>query len=194
MSFNALNFLFNYLNEQNVNEINDKLEKLFNDQKFWRFSKEKSSKVFLFSISKNNQFIFFSLLLIKIKSSFYYLLFTLVDKLPGNLGEKFKVKMIPLVFYACDEDDYSSSTIIWQAILKCVTNYPECWSLVNIKKAFLPKLYALLRKYNANLNREEMYSTVLQLVKSMPLNLVEDKGFYNEIMLKMSDGYEEFSF
>ena len=47
MSFNSLNFLFNYLNEQNINDISDKLEKLFNDQKFWRFSKDKSSKVSL---------------------------------------------------------------------------------------------------------------------------------------------------
>jgi hypothetical protein len=45
MSFNALNLLFNYLTPQSIQEINDTLEKLFNDQKFWRFSKEKSSKV-----------------------------------------------------------------------------------------------------------------------------------------------------
>ena len=124
----------------------------------------------------------------KIKSSFYYLLNTLIDNLPGNLNEKFKIKMIPLVFYACDEEDYSSSTIIWKTIFKCVTKYPECWNLVNIKKAFLPKLYSLLRKYNGNLNREEMYSTVLEIVKNIPSNIVDDKVFYNEITSKMNEG------
>ena len=96
--------------------------------------------------------------------------------------------MIPLVFYACDDEDYSSSTIIWQTIQKCVLNYPECWNLVNIKKAFLPKLYSLLRKYNANLNREAMFFTVTKLVENIPNTVVEDKVFYNEILLKMNEG------
>jgi hypothetical protein len=112
----------------------------------------------------------------------------LIDKIPENLNEKFKIKMIPLVFYACDEEDYSSSTTIWHIIHKCITNYPECWNIVNIKKAFLPKLYSLLRRYNTNLNREAMYSTILPLVKNIPSNVVDEKLFYSDILGKMNEG------
>lgn len=45
MSFNALNMLLSYLNDQNLVDLNEKLDKLITDPKFWRFTKEKSSRV-----------------------------------------------------------------------------------------------------------------------------------------------------
>lgn len=97
--------------------------------------------------------------------------------------------MIPLVFYACDEEDYTCSSIIWRGIHNFISNYKECWSLVNIKKAFLPKLYSLLRR-NTAINREAMYACMLPLVKNMPAQSVVDdiKLFYYEILSKMQEG------
>ncbi len=197
MCFNGLILFLSYLNEQNVNDISEKLDKLLNDAKFWKFSKSKSTKVrptfrpvnplslVCSRFRKVSKYLTISFL--KIRCGFYNLIGSAITCLPSAIRHTFHSKAIPMVFYACDDDDYACSCQIWHTIMFCLLNNEQCWNIVNIRKAFLPKLYALLRS-NKSTYSDDMFNCVLVIVKNIPDALNENNIVYNEILAALFDG------
>lgn len=109
--------------------------------------------------------------------------------------QNLKQKLIPLVFYSCEEDNSACSYYVWQSILKCIQNLDaNFWSLLNVKKTFLPKLIGLLRSHandKANSqNVEIVFTSLLPLISKLtPIfdDLKEKLQFYKDLFSKIND-------
>lgn len=115
-------------------------------------------------------------------------------------------KIIPLVFYACDEDNNACAYFVWSSIVKCLNNSQviienkkfdennNFWSLLNVKKAFIPKLIALIRHHgngNANSqNCEIIFSSLILLLTKLSSAFDSENEkliFYKEFFAKLND-------
>ena len=151
----------------------------------------------------------------KIRGEFFCLLSSLIDSILLNdsfiraeksqlkvksLRENLKLKLIPLVFYSCDEDNYACSFFAWQSILKCINNMNKIdenfWPLLNVRKAFIPKLIALLRSHaNQNSNSQNVeivYPALAPLISKLSSvfsleNTDEKLNFYKDVFAKLND-------
>lgn len=125
----------------------------------------------------------------------------------ARIRENLRAKLVPLIFYSCDEDNNTCAYFIWQAILKCIkhlckengdeaaTSQTAFWSLINTKKTFIPKLIALLRHHaNGNANSQNIdlvFIALLPLISklnSVFLNNDERLAFFKDLFAKISDG------
>jgi hypothetical protein len=107
-----------------------------------------------------------------------------------NLTTIIQSKVVPLVFYSCDEDNYNCSYHIWQSITKCLNDTStnsSLWSLFDVKKTFQPKLVSLLRRHaNGNANSQNIsivFSSLLLVISkiSKQYTLLDEKlNFYND--------------
>lgn len=175
----------------------EKIEKIFTDPKFWKFSKDTSTKI---------RMEFFQL----INSTLDNLLInkSLADLSKSDSGlmelrKNLKAKIIPLVFYACDEDNQSCCFFVWQSILKSLKYFnnksdtvtEDFWSLLNAKKAFIPKLIALMKNHaNGNANNQNVvtiYESLSFLLRNLSSLFVENNeeklNFYKDFFVKLSD-------
>jgi E3 ubiquitin-protein ligase listerin len=156
----------------------------------------------------------------KIRAEFFQLINSLIDHLVLNktivkifsndialmqMIDHLKAKIVPLVFYACDEDNHTCSYFAWNSIAKLLNGFltiedhdnqmaTNFWQLINVKKAFVPKLIALLRrqaKGEANSqNIEIVYSTLPLLVSKLSDTFTSDEeksSFYIELFSRISD-------
>jgi hypothetical protein len=120
-----------------------------------------------------------------------------------SLKKNLKSKIIPLIFYSCEEDNYSCCFFIWESILKCTNNLNKIdanfWFLMNTKKAFIPKFLNLMRCYanrNANIqNIEIIFSNLTPLISK--LTTVFDSNeriqFYKEVFAKLNDVFINYT-
>jgi hypothetical protein len=98
------------------------------------------------------------------------------------LVELLKSKIVPLVFYACDEENSQCASLIWSAMKRSIEEGGNnALELVNVRKAFLPKLIALLKAHangNANSqNVETVYSGLNDIVSPVLRRVLEEGGF-----------------
>lgn len=166
------------------------LEKILLEPKFLKYSKEVNQKT---------------------RSNFFYLLSFVIEiiLLNKNLivkenNEDFKFrknlesKLIPLVFYALDEDNELSCQFVWKSILKCLTcsdilDATNFWSLINVKKTFMPKLMSVLRNHGNGTANQLNISTICPclsqlLSKLRPTFDSDDEKlvFYKEFLSKIN--------
>ena len=155
--------------------------------------------------------------LFQIRGEFFHLLSSLVDVVVLNeslLGDQAALafratltgKLVPLVFYACDEEHQVCSFYVWQAIAKLATastststtNLTNLWSLLNVKKAFVPKLLAVLRSHatggqantSASSNGEHILPSLCLLVSKLRVvfdeaGVDELAAFYKELLARL---------
>ena len=108
-----------------------------------------------------------------------------------------KLKIVPLVFYACDEDSQTCCFYVWESILKCLKNSdrldPDIWSLLNVKKAFIPKLTSLLKNHaNGNANNQNIeivYAGLAPLIRKLDKIFTDEERieFYKDFFAKLND-------
>ncbi len=125
------------------------------------------------------------------------------DPLVQTIRSQLQAKLVPLVFYSCEEENNSCAFYIWQAILKCtkhmckdeLVKQTSFWSLMNTKKTFIPKLLALLRHHgNGNANSQNVvlvYVSLLPVISKMSsvFETVEERlEFYRDFFAKINDG------
>jgi hypothetical protein len=172
----------------------ERIEKLFSDPKFWKYARDNS---------------------LKIRGEFFQLLYSLIDHVilnrsliemksnetVANLRKNFKSKLIPLVFYAIDEENSTCSFYVWNSVLKFMKNLTalddeNLWSLINVKKALVPKLISLLRNHangNANTqNAEVIYASLCPLLNNISSvyddNFEEKMAFFKDMVTRVCDG------
>ena len=173
----------------------EKIEKLFGDPKFWKFSKDNSLKTrgvffqLLYSLIEN---FILNRNLTSCKSNDSLFLLSIITHL--------RAKLIPLVFYAIDEDNTTCSYFVWNSVLKLMRNNTDeenVWSMINVKKAFVPKWIALLKSHangNANTqNVEIVYAAICPLLSSLAIvynqaNEMDEKlTLYKDVLTKLND-------
>jgi len=170
---------------ETVNSL-DKLEKLFNEAKFWKYAKDTSSKI---------RVEFFQLIDSIVETVLLNDQLEQLSESEPNLvtfSANLKGKIIPLVFYACDEDNQAACYYIWSSMLKCLRVVDNVWAHMNAKKAFLPKLLTLLKHHASgkanSQNVEIVYPALPRLVNKIDLIFEtndERTTFYNELFAKL---------
>lgn len=117
----------------------------------------------------------------------------------GPLIDNLKKKIIPLIFYSCEEENHQCASLIWSGIRQCMISLDpyDVLVLVNIKKSFLPKFLALLKptstRYNTD-NTQIIFSLLIDIVprvgKCLDFESQDDDQltFYNEVLKKLCDG------
>lgn len=174
----------------------DKIEKLvLLENKFWKLSKDNSLKI----RGEFFQLVHSSLLdHVILNKSFIE---SDQEKLK-SLRQNLKAKVVPLVYYALDEDNSVCSYYVWNSIVKIEKSLPSSgsdsfWTLMNTKKAFIPKLVSLLRQHsngNANTqNADFIYPNLSGLINSLIKSDVftdseEKAAFLRDILDKLYDG------
>lgn len=156
-------------------------------------------------------------ILFQIRCEFFQLLSNLIDILLTNetlqgleasdpliksIRSQLQSKLVPLVFYSCDEDNNSCAFYVWQAILKCAKHIctddaekqASFWTLMNTKKTFMPKLIALLRNHgNGNANSQNValvYVSLLPVISRLdPVfeTSAERLEFYKNLFTRLND-------
>jgi hypothetical protein len=171
-----------------VNSL-DKLDKLFSEAKFWKYAKDVSSKI---------RIEFFQLIDAIAETVLLNGQLSQLNESEPNLATfvaNLKGKIIPLVFYACDEDNQAACYFVWSCMLKCLRVSDNVWTHMNAKKAFLPKLLSLLKQHasgKANCqNVEIIYPALPKLVNKIDLIFEtheERTAFYSELFAKLKQG------
>lgn len=125
------------------------------------------------------------------------------NALVHSIRSQLQSKLVPLVFYSCDEDNNSCAFYIWQAILKCAKHMctddaekqTSFWTLMNTKKTFLPKLTALLRHHgNGNANSQNValvYVSLLPVISRLDSVFETNEErleFYKDLFTRLHDG------
>ncbi len=181
------------------NSAMEKIEKLLSEPKFWKYARDNS---------------------LKIRAEFFQLLYSLIDHVilnssliemksnesVVNFRRNLKSKLIPLLFYAIDEENSTCSFYVWNSVLKFMKNLngldeENFWSLINVKKAFVPKLVSLLRNHangNANMqNAEVIFAALCPLLNNISSvydeSLDEKTAFFKDILTKLYDGISKES-
>ena len=73
----------------------------------------------------------------------------------------------PVILGALSDKDPSNHPSMWDAILSFAKAYPLAWGHVNMAKAFLPRLWALLR-HACYGSAESSFAAVLPLLTLLP--------------------------
>jgi hypothetical protein len=194
-----------------LNTVLERIERLFTEPKFWKFSRDNSLKTrgeffkLLYSLI-DHVLLNRSLVQLRTTASTTAAPLSSLSTRVINIRQQLKSKLVPLVFYAIDEDSTTCSFFVWNSVLKIIKNAAVLnaeednggcfWSLMNVKKAFVPKLVALLRSHangNANAqNIEVVYASLCPLVSCMSVvyeDSVEEKlALYKDIVGKLYDG------
>ncbi len=72
-----------------------------------------------------------------------------------------------MVLGALSDKDPSNHSSTWDAILSFAKAYPQAWDHINMAKAFLPRLWALLR-HACYGSAESSLAAVLPLITLLP--------------------------
>ncbi|KAK5612984.1 hypothetical protein CRENBAI_003373 [Crenichthys baileyi] len=104
--------------------LEQRLALLVNSGKFWKYSKHKTPQV---------------------RGAFFEMMCALCGFTP-ELVQSEAARLCPAVLLSIDDTDPVVLPHVWEAVLHVVSIIPDCWTHVNAKKGFLPKLWALLKE------------------------------------------------
>lgn len=123
---------------------------------------------------------------------------TLNESTRSPLEQTLENKIIPLLFYACDEEHTQCASLIWSSMRKSLDQNEDVLSLVNVRKAFVPKLIALLKAHaNGNANPHNVETVyvglgaivrrVLGRLRREQAGVEEELTFGKDLMTKLFD-------
>uniref|UniRef100_A0A3Q2PU65 E3 ubiquitin-protein ligase listerin n=1 Tax=Fundulus heteroclitus TaxID=8078 RepID=A0A3Q2PU65_FUNHE len=136
--------------------LEQKLGLLVNSGKFWKYSKHKSPQV---------------------RGAFFETMCALCEFTP-DLVQSEAARLCPAVLLSIDDTDPVVLPHVWEAVLHVVSKIPDCWTHVNAKKGFLPKLWALLREGGKGLAKG-LHPNLMPLLSKLPPQVTDPRlDFY----------------
>ncbi|XP_054611847.1 E3 ubiquitin-protein ligase listerin [Dunckerocampus dactyliophorus] len=116
--------LLSLLPQNDMMAMEQRLALLMSPAKFWKYSRHKAPQV---------------------RGAFFEMLCAVCELTP-ELAQAEAARLCPAVLLSIDDTDPLVLPAVWEAVLHVVSRLPECWTHVNAKKGFLPKLWALLKE------------------------------------------------
>nr|XP_057943089.1 E3 ubiquitin-protein ligase listerin [Doryrhamphus excisus] len=116
--------LLSLLPQNDMMAMEQRLALLMSPAKFWKYSRHKTPQV---------------------RGAFFEMLCAACELTP-ELAQAEAARLCPAVLLSIDDTDPLVLPAVWEAILHVVSSIPDCWTHVNAKKGFLPKLWALLKE------------------------------------------------
>uniref|UniRef100_A0AAQ5YDT3 E3 ubiquitin-protein ligase listerin n=1 Tax=Amphiprion ocellaris TaxID=80972 RepID=A0AAQ5YDT3_AMPOC len=146
--------------------LEEKLAHLVNSGKFWKYSKHKTPQV---------------------RGAFFEMVCALCEFTPG-LVQAEAARLCPTVLLSIDDTDPVVLPPVWEAVLHVVSTIPDCWTHVNAKKGFLPKLWALLKEGGKGMAKA-LHPNLMPLLSKLPPQVTDPNlDFYTTFFTAFVQG------
>lgn len=146
--------------------LEQKLADLVNSGKFWKYSKHKTPQV---------------------RGAFFEMVCALCEFTPG-LVQSEAARLCPAVLLNIDDTDPVVLPPVWEAVLHIVSTIPDCWTHVNAKKGFLPKLWALLKEGGKGMAKA-LHPNLMPLLSKLPPQVTDPNlDFYTTFFTAFVQG------
>ncbi|KAF6723533.1 E3 ubiquitin-protein ligase listerin [Oryzias melastigma] len=146
--------------------LEDRLTPLLSSGKFWKYSKHKSPQV---------------------RGAFFEMVCSLCEFTPG-LVQAEASRLCPAVLLSIDDTDPVVLPPVWEAVLHVVSTIPDCWTHVNARKGFLPKLWAVLKEGGKGMAKA-LHPNLMPLLSKLPGEVTEpDVDFYSSFFTALIQG------
>ncbi|XP_070699650.1 E3 ubiquitin-protein ligase listerin isoform X2 [Pempheris klunzingeri] len=130
--------------------LEQRLTHLVDSGKFWKYSKHKTPQV---------------------RGAFFEMVCALCEFTPG-LVQAEAARVCPAVLLSIDDTDPVVVPPVWEALLHVVSTIPDCWTHVNAKKGFLPKLWALLKEGGKGMAKA-LHPNLMPLLSKLPQQVTD---------------------
>lgn len=137
--------LLSLLLQDDRTALEQRLANLVNAGKFWKYSKHKTPQV---------------------RGAFFEMVCALCEFTPG-LVQAEATRLCPAVLLSIDDTDPVVLPPVWEAVLHVVSTIADCWTHVNAKKGFLPKLWALLKEGGKGMAKA-LHPNLMPLLSKLP--------------------------
>lgn len=142
--------LLSLLLQSDRTDLEERLAHLLNSGKFWKYSKHKTPQV---------------------RGAFFEMVCALCEFTPG-LVQAEASRLCPTVLLSIDDTDPVVLPPVWEAVLHVVSTIPDCWTHVNAKKGFLPKLWALLKEGGKGMAKA-LHPNLMPLLSKLPQQVTD---------------------
>uniref|UniRef100_A0A8C9Z2U3 E3 ubiquitin-protein ligase listerin n=1 Tax=Sander lucioperca TaxID=283035 RepID=A0A8C9Z2U3_SANLU len=137
--------LLSLLLQSDRTAMEERLAHLLNSGKFWKYSKHKSPQV---------------------RGAFFEMVCALCEFTPG-LVQAEAPRLCATVLLSIDDTDPVVLPPVWEAVL-----HVDCWTHVNAKKGFLPKLWVLLKEGGKGMAKA-LHPNLMPLISKLPQQVTE---------------------
>ncbi|KAE8287484.1 E3 ubiquitin-protein ligase listerin [Larimichthys crocea] len=146
--------------------LEQRLAQLVTSAKFWKYSKHKTPQV---------------------RGAFFEMVCALCEFTPG-LVQAEAARLCPTVLLSIDDTDPVVLPPVWEAVLHVVATIPDCWTHVNAKKGFLPKLWALLKEGGKGMAKA-LHPNLMPLLSKLPQEVTDPTlDFYTTFFASFIQG------
>ncbi|XP_074528876.1 E3 ubiquitin-protein ligase listerin [Halichoeres trimaculatus] len=146
--------------------LEHRLANLISSGKFWKYSKHKTPQV---------------------RGAFFEMVCALCEFTPG-LVQAEAARLCPAVLLSIDDTDPVVLPPVWEAVLHVVSTIPDCWTHVNAKKGFLPKLWALLKEGGKGMAKA-LHPNLMPLLSKLPRDITDPTlDFYTTFFDSFMEG------
>ncbi|XP_056296210.1 E3 ubiquitin-protein ligase listerin [Pseudoliparis swirei] len=146
--------------------LEERLAHLLNSGKFWKYSKHKTPQV---------------------RGAFFEMMCALCEFTP-ELVQAEAARLCPAVLLSIEDTDPVVLPPVWEAVLHVVSTIPDCWTHVNAKKGFLPKLWALLKDGGKGMAKA-LHPNLMPLLSKLPQQVTDPTlDFYTTFFSSIIQG------
>ncbi|XP_056140651.1 E3 ubiquitin-protein ligase listerin isoform X2 [Lampris incognitus] len=133
-----------------------RLTHLITPANFWKYGKHKTPQV---------------------RGAFFELVSALCEYTPV-LVQTEAARACPAVLLSIDDTDPLVLPPLWEAVLHIVSTLPDCWTHVNAKKGFLPKLWVLLKEGGKGM-ATALHPNLMPFISKLPPGVTEPELDFN---------------
>ncbi|XP_072302199.1 E3 ubiquitin-protein ligase listerin [Eucyclogobius newberryi] len=146
--------------------LETKLGDLLSSGKFWKYSKYKTPQV---------------------RGAFFELVCALCELTPA-LAQAEAERLCPAVLLNIDDAEPLVLAPVWEAVLHVLSTIPDCWTHVNAKKGFLPKLWALLKDGGKGMAKA-LHPNLMPLLSKLPEHITDPQiDFLTTFFISLING------
>ncbi|XP_071378047.1 E3 ubiquitin-protein ligase listerin [Centroberyx affinis] len=158
--------LLSLLPQADRQALEERLAHLIAPGKFWKYGKHKTPQV---------------------RGAFFEVLSALCQYTPG-LVQTEAARVCPAVLLSIDDTDPVVLPPLWEAVLHVVSTVPDCWTHVNARKGFLPKLWALLKEGGKGM-ATALHPNLMPLISKLPQEVTDPAlDFYTTFFTSLIQG------
>uniref|UniRef100_A0A8C5G548 E3 ubiquitin-protein ligase listerin n=1 Tax=Gouania willdenowi TaxID=441366 RepID=A0A8C5G548_GOUWI len=146
--------------------LEERLSHLVGSTRFWKYGKHKTPQV---------------------RGAFFEMVCALCEFTPALVQAK-AARLCPAVLLSIDDTDPVVLPPVWEAVLHVVSTIPDCWTHVNARKGFFPKLWAVLKEGGKGMAKA-LHPNLMPLLSKLPHEVTEPNvDFYSTFFSAMKSG------
>ncbi|CAG0892154.1 unnamed protein product [Darwinula stevensoni] len=165
----AVHFVLVNTKQEDGAKLCEQYQVLLRDPKFFKYAKSKNTQMSAF---------------------WMHIVGGLCSSQPSLMHE-YEAQLCPAVVNALDSDDALLSPAAWEALLHLSRSLHDFWKYVNVNKAVVPRLLALVCRGGKG-NAAVIYPAILPLLGSLEQHGVKDpKAFYGRLLDALKQGFDQ---